>query len=893
MPDFRQYVRRRLPTLRCGPEREAEIVDELALQLEQVYRRAKSAGASDEEALAEAAAEVPDWMVLADTLVPRPAAVQSQHHRGERRGMLPDLRYARRALAATPGFTAIVVLTLALGVGVTTAMFSLVDRVILAPLPYPDAQQLTVVQEVVPPIRERYPVLPANLRSIRAWQDGCRASCSAIATLEGLNGTLSADGQPQGIVGARISVNALDVLGIRPALGRGLEPTDMVQGSDRVLLLSHGLWQQRFGSDPRVIGRTVKLDGVERQVIGVLPRHPRMPRLERLTPIRRWIGEPQVLVPFVPSPGRVQSNGDFSYIAILRLRAGITSAQAREELTPITHAAFTDAPFRPEILVHPLGDYVVGTARQPLWLLLGAVVTMLLVACLNVANLVAGRWLARERELAIRLAIGARPADLLRQVTGEAVWLAGTGCVLAMLVAYHALKLVVTWAPIHIPRLDEVSVDARALGFATFVMALCTLVSCVVPMRRLIRAAPRQVLDIGAHVESDAPAALRARRALVALEVAASVTLLVLAGLLLSSFVHVQKVERGFVTEGRVAIDLNLSPTRYPDDAARARVIDSLLEAIRAVPGVEIAALGRKLPLEGEASVDLFVPDGAKVFDGPQPIGSHIAVSPGYFEALQLRVLEGRTFTDADRQRRVAVISQTAAKTVWPHANAVGQRFSRGAEEVWEVIGVVADTHTESLERRPGLVAYTPYWERSGPELSLVVRTSGSPDLVLPGIRGAIAGVDGDLASLNPRTMAQVVERATAARRFQMWLTIAFAVAGLTIACLGIYGVVSAGVLRRRRELAVRRALGANARHITATVLTEAFSPVLLGFTVGVGVAAALGSFVSALLFAVSPRDPLVFALVGALILVSAVGACVSPLMRALRTPPIAAIRGM
>jgi putative ABC transport system permease protein len=897
MHDWQGYVRTRLGPLPCAPEREAEIVEELALQLEQVYRRATSAGASDAEAYADAEAEVADWRALAATLVqPQPAPSRPAGLRSASgSGWLGDLRYAQRALRAAPTFTCVVILTLALGAGATTAMFSLVDRVVLAPLPFPDADELMLAQQVVPPIRDRYPVLGANLRSIRAWQEGCRTSCAAIATLEGLDGTLSVRGEPQGIVGARVSANALDVFGIRPFLGRGFRSTDMVDGSDRVILLSHEIWQQRFGSDPNVIGRTVTVNDVDRQIVGVLPDDPRLPRLERLTPVRRWIGRPQVLVPFVPSPGMVQSAGDFSYIAILRLRPSVTAAQAHDELTPLTHAAFGDAPFRPEVLIQPVGDYVVRTARQPLWLLLGAVGAMLMVACLNVANLAGGRWLTRRRELAIRLALGAQPSDLVRHVAAEAVWLAAAGGVLAIAFAALALRLVLGWAPVEIPRVEEVTFELRALAFGLGVTTLCTFVSCVLPVRRLTAMPSRQLLDAGGHSTSDPPRALHLRRALVGLEVATSVTLLVVAGLLLVSFVRVNGLDRGFVSEGRLAVDLNLSGLRYAKREARTQLIERLIEAVQAVPGVAVAAVAQKLPLEGEASVDLFVPEGTKQFDGPQPVGSHFFVSPGYFRALQLRVVAGRTFTGADRQRRVAVIGEAAARTLWPHASAIGQRFSRSRpQEIWEVIGVVADTHTEKLERGASLVSYVPHWdwERSSPQLSIIVRTAATPDTMLPSVRRAIASVDGALAVLNPRTMNDVVSRATAARRFQMWLTIAFAAAGLTLACLGIYGVVSAAVVRRRSELAVRTALGASARHIARTVLAEALIPVVAGLAAGAAGAAAVGSLIAALLFGVSPYDPAVFSGVAALILVSALAACTAPLVRALRTSPILAIRG-
>jgi putative ABC transport system permease protein len=894
MPDWHAYVRRRLPPLPCSPEREAEIVEELALQFEQIYRRALSAGATADEARVEAESEVADWNGLATSLVrvPRPEARQVEAERVARPGLVTELRYALRALAASPGFAAIVILTLALGAGVTTTMLSLVGRILLAPLPYANAGELVLVQQIVPPIRERYPVVGANLRSIGAWRDGCRVSCGQIATLTGFSGTLSVGGEPQGVGGARMTANALDLFGIRPILGRGFHPNEEIKGSDRVMVLSYDLWQQRFGGDPAIVGRMVQLDSVDHQIVGVLPPSPRLPRLQQLSALRLPVGDVDVLLPFVAPADQVRSPGDFSYVAIIRLTGGATAAQAREELTPITYRAFADVSFQPDVLVQPLGEQIVGKARRPLWLLLAAVVAMLLVACVNVANLVAGRWLGRRRELAIRVALGARAGDLLRHVGAEAAWLAAAGAVLTGAVAYASLKLVLRWAPIDIPRINETAIDARVLLFGVMVTTVCTLLSCVLPVRRVATLPLRGMLDTGAHGASEPRTALRLRRALVGLEVATTVALLVVAGLLLASFARVNAIDRGFVTDGGVAVDLNLSNSRYATDEARARLLDRLLESVKAVPGVDAAAVARKLPLEGEATVDLFLRAGDKQFDGAQLVGSHLFVSPEYFRALQLRMLAGRAFTDADRTRRVAVVSESVVQALWPNQDPIGQRFARQPGTFWEVIGVVANTYTETLERQPGLMAYIPYWERSGPELSLVVRTSGSADGVLPGVRRAIHAVDANLALLHPRTMNQVVQNATATRRFQMWLTTTFAVSGLVIACLGIYGVVSASVLRRRGELAVRRAIGARAGDITRTVLVEALAPVLVGLAIGVGAAAAVGSTIGALLFEVSPHDPLVFSTVAALILIAALAACAAPLAKALRTSPILALRG-
>jgi putative ABC transport system permease protein len=804
-----------------------------------------------------------------------------------------EFLHAARSLRAAPLFTSVTIVTLALGIGATTAIFSLMNSVVLSPLPFRDPGRLAIVQESVLQVRDRYPVLGANARSFDAWRRNCRSACADLTALDTGNKTLTAVGaEPEGLIGALVLPNIFDLLGIPPMLGRGFRAGDDTPASSKVAILGHRLWQRRFGARRDVIGQTIVLDGVAHEVVGVLPPAPRFPRFEQLMWVPGHAGEPEVFTPLVFTEETLRNEGDFDLAVILRLRPGATVQSAEAELTPITRAAFDGTGFDVQPIVWPLIDRISGGARRPLALLLAAGGAALLIVCVNVAGLLTARWLGRRREMAIRTAMGARLADLIRQVAAESAMLALIGGGLGLAAAYAGIGALVAAAPVSIPRLDEVTMDVRVFAFGAILITGCTVLCALVPAWRVWRVDAGELLKGGSHTTTDNARWSRVRSTLVGAEVALTMALLVVAGLLFGSLVRVLQVNPGIVIDRVIALDLELPASSYKGNEDRARFVDRLLSGIEAIADVEAAGITQKLPLEGEASVDVLasVDDPRPMLE--RPIGNHIVVSPDYFRTMGIGLVRGRLISPADRGRRVAVVSERAARVVWPDRDPIGQHFTRSnRNQRWEVVGVVRDVHLFGLEQQPGPVAYVPHWDRTTPQFSLVVRTKADPTQVTRTLGDAVRQIDPLLPLQRIRTMTAVVDDTVAARRFQMTLTSAFATAGLLVACLGIYAVIAGAVQRRRTELAVRVALGATSRDVTAMVLSQGMRPVLWGLTAGSVAAAFVARAAAGLLFGVSPLDPFVYAAVAALVIAVSAAACLEPALRAARTSPLLALR--
>jgi predicted permease len=802
------------------------------------------------------------------------------------------LRHAVRSLRITPLFTIVTVFTLAVGIGTTTAIFALLNGVVLQPLPFRDPDRLTIVLTSILQIRDRYPVIGANPRALDAWRRSCRAACQEFTAVLRENKTLTGDGEPEGLIGARVLPNAFDLLGIPPLHGRSFRTGDDEPGASPVAILAHGLWQRRFGSRPEVIGQRITLNGTAHEIVGVLPPRPRFLRLEDISAVAGVSGEPEVFTPLVFSAEVLHNPGDFDLAVILRLAPGANARSAESELTPITKAAFSDVKWDVQPIVRPLRDRVTGDTQRPLALLLAAGAAALLIVCVNVAGLIGARWLGRQRELAIRTAIGAGLGDLVRQVSLESTLLAAAGGVLGLAVAYAGVTTIVAAAPIAIPRLDEVTMDLRVVAFAASLILGCGIMCATLPAWRVWRLDTSELLKAAAHTTTDSAQWSRVRSVLVGSEIAVTVALLVVAALLITSLVRVLQVDRGFATERVIALDLELPATRYQTQPDRVRFVDQLLAGIQSVSLTEAGGIVQKLPLEGEASVDTFAraDDARPLIESG--VGNHLFVSPEYFETMGIALVRGRLFSPADRGRRVAVVSEHAARTIWPERDAIGQQFHRSnRKQMWEVIGVVRDVHIVGLEQNPGPVAYVPYWDRTASQLSLVVRTTSNPEKVTSVLRQTIHAIDPQLPLQRVRTMEAVVSDAVAVRRFQMLLTSAFAGAGLLIACLGIYAVIAGAVHRRQTELAVRVALGATSGAVTTLVVSQGLRPVVWGLFAGLAVAAATAQAIASLLFGVSPLDPAIYAAVAALVLVVAIAACLQPASRAARTSPLLALR--
>ena len=803
-------------------------------------------------------------------------------------GLGRDLRHVARGLRRSPGFTAVVVAVLGLGIGASTAVFSLVHGVLLSPLPFRDPGQLVTVQIHVREMEDRFPAFPASLLALEAWS-GCQDVCAGVAAARPFRSTLTNAGEPRSLRSARVTASFFDLLGVAPAVGRGFRAADAAVGGPGVAILTHDLWQGAFGGDARVVGRVLTLDDERVEVIGVLPDSHWLPDLDRLMPLEAGGGgPPEIFRPLRYTPEQASRFGEFDYPAIVRLAPGIGAEQAVPELTALTREAFGDLPFTITPMVRPLDLQIAGDVRAPLGWLLAAVGAVLLVACVNVASLLSARGLRRRHELAVRSALGAGAPDLVRHVLAESALLAGLGGVVGVGVAHGCLRLAVAAAPLEVPRLGEAGIDGLALTVAAGA-ALVSAIGCGLPPAwRAGRTVPAAVLKADARTGSDR-SWHRLGDLLVGAQVALTVVLLVAGGLLLASFVRVMQVDRGFDPASVVAVDLILPASRY-DAEGRTRLYDELLARLADARVVTSAGITQRLPLEGEAWVDTLVPAGETTPDPAEMaalLGNYRFVSPDYFGTLGMALTRGRLFTDQDRARPVAVVTAQTASRLWPGEDPVGRRFVGGnSPDPHEVVGVVGDARILGLDVDPGLVAYLPYWGLAPSSATLVARDGADTGTVVASVRESVRGLDPLLPVSNVRVLDDVLAESVAVRRFLLQVTAGFAISGLALVCLGVFGTVSQRAVRRRREFAIRLTLGATRGRIVGHVCAQGLRPVAAGLAAGLIVSIATTRFIEALLFGVAPVDPMVLA--GASIAVLGLGAaaCLVPAARALRVPP-------
>ena len=801
-----------------------------------------------------------------------------------------DVRHAARGLGRSPGFATLVVAVLGLGIGTSTAVFSLIHSVLLSPLPFREPDQLVTAQIHIREMEDRFPALPASLLALEAW-DECRDTCAGVAAVRPRTSVLTDSGEPRRLPGAEVTVNFFDLLGSGPMIGRGFRRADATVDGPGVAVLTHDFWQAAFGGDPLAIGRTLTLDDERVEVIGVLPDTFWLPSLDRLVPLTGAEADPvEIFRPLRYTPEAAGRFGEFDYPALLRLTPGATAEQATTELTALTREAFRAFPFTITPLVRPLDLQIAGDFRAPLGWLMAAVAALLLVACVNVASLLAARGLGRRHELAVRGALGGGTADLVRHALAESAVLAGLGGVVGVGVAYAGLRISDLAAPLQVPRLDEASVDGLALAVAAGAATVCA-VACGLPSAwRAGRTSPAAVLKAGVDAGSDRPWH-RLGDLLVSLQVTVTVVLLATGGLLLSSFVRVMAVDRGFEPASVVAVDLILPASRYDADS-RTQFYDDLLARLSDAPGVASAGLTQTLPLEGESFVELLVPEDQVAADPVELaplVGNYRFVSPDYFETLGMVLARGRSFTGEDRARPVAIVTAETAARLWPDQDPVGQRFVRGASPdrpPQEVVGVVVDARILGLDVDPGLVAYLPYWENAMPSVTVVTRSADESGTVVASVRDAVRGIDPLLPASNMRMLSDVLAESVAVRRFLLQVTAGFAVAGLVLIGVGIFGVVSERTLRRRHEFAVRWALGAPRGRIVRQVCVQGLRPVAIGLAAGLVGSFAAGQFIRGLLFEVDPLEFAVLACASLTVLGLGAAACLVPASRTLRVPP-------
>jgi predicted permease len=804
------------------------------------------------------------------------------------------MKYAIRVLWKDRGFAAMALLSLAIGIAANTAIFSLVNGILLRPLDFPDPQRLVALAISTPQFRNGDP-LPINLGHLAEWRKRAR-SFEAIGAYRNSAFTLSGDGTPELIPGAVVSANLFAVLGVQPHLGRLFLEQEDEAGQNRVVILADSLWRRRFNADESVIGRKVTVGGEPFTVVGVLPRDFEFPKQPEDLGVQLR-GRMEIYRPLGYRPADlVPQAGNLNYAAIARLRSGVSVEQARSELTAVEaaiDAQLASSSWKIVPTVARLEEKLTGDVRQSLLVLLAAVGSVLLVLCVNLANLSLSRAAGRARETAIRTALGAGRWQLARQSLVETGVLAGLGGALGIALAFFGLRSLLVAAPFDLPRLREVSIDARVLLFALALSGATALLFGILPaLRTAAGSSPYETLKTTSYSNAGGPAGLRVRNLLVAFEVGLCAALLVTAGLFLSSFIRLMTVPRGFEIERVLAVDVALPGTRYTKDEDVARFFESVLSQARSLPGVESAAVSSYLPLQGESWIDIIRTENDARSDRELPTANLRFVSPGYFQTLHIPLRAGRDFDPSDRNRMVAIVSQSLARKLWPGVDPIGRKLM-DMRRPHEVVGVVGDARSTGLDQNPVDMLYIPMWQRPQNSSSILVRTAMDPKSIAAAVRSAVWRADASVPVPEERTLEQILSRALARRRFQMTLVLLFAIAALALAAFGTYGVVSYTVARRQAEIGIRIALGAQGRKVLGLVLRQGMAPVAAGLAAGALAALAIGSYVSSLLFQVSPHDPMSFALAcGVLVAVSAL-ACWIPARRAARLNPLDAIRSL
>ncbi|HYW47231.1 MAG TPA: ABC transporter permease [Bryobacteraceae bacterium] len=808
--------------------------------------------------------------------------------------LLADLRFALRTLRKDPGFSAIAIATLALGIGANTAVFSIVDSVILRPLAYRDAARLYVIHEVVPRFSHIAPLIPVNAMHFLDWRQNVR-SFEQMAMIGGFTINLTGSGEPERLPAARVTPGLFPMLGVQASLGRTFLEEEDQPGHDRVVLLNDELWKRRFGADPGVIGRRIMLDGNPYEIVGVLPPAFRFPKLSQLYAMTIAEERPQLWKPFGLRKDDLSPLGDFNYSVIARLGRGISASQALAELNAAQARMASQFPEKVELraALVPLQEQITGRSRSGLELMLAAVAAVLLIACVNIANLLLGRASRRRREIAIRTAVGASRGRLVRQVLVESLLLAALGGVFGMALALAATRLIVANAPVDLPRLDEVHPDAHLLLFTLGISMLAGLFFGLFPAWRFARTNPQDAMQSAGRGRTATRSSGRLRSLLVGVEVGLSTMCLIAGGLLLHSFVKLLRVDGGFDAQRLVTIELALPGSRYTNSEQRVAFFTSLLERVEALPGVTAAGISNVLPLGGEGGNNLLRLEGTNLPLIERPLADVRRVNPDYFRTMGIPLRAGRFFTEADRDRKLAMVSAITAERLWPHQNPIGKRFREGDDRspLLEVVGVVGDVRGVSLSKAPSLTVYEPYWQRVWDRTSLVVKTASDPAAAAPAIRQAIRQADPDLPIPALRTMETMVAASVAQRRFQMDLVLLFAGAAMLLAGLGIYGVVSYSVTQRTNEMGIRMALGARPGNIQRLVLRQGMVPVAIGLAAGAAASIALGRLLGSLLFGITASDPVTIAGVVALLGAVAAAASYIPALRATHVDPSTALR--
>ncbi len=810
--------------------------------------------------------------------------------------LLQDFRYSFRGLVKSPGFAIVALLVLALGIGANTAIFSVVNAVLLRPLPYPDADRLVRIWHVPPPASfpgmTTFSVSAANYidweKENHVFQN---MSIFSFRTFD-LTGT----DHPEQLAAAAVSSQFFSVLGIQPILGRTFTPDEDQQGHGNVVILSHRLWQSHFGSNPDIVGQDIHLNGQTYLVAGVMPASMRQPDWAQMWTPMAWTNAEKAV------------RGEHHYGVMARLKPGVDLKQAQAEMNTISSRLEQEYPADDKgwgAILYPLRDAIVSDVRPALLVLLGAVGFVLLIACANVANLVLAKTFGRRKEIAIRAALGATRGRVMSQVLSETVLLAMSGGLLGLLLAHNGVRFITAFLADRLPRSTEVGLNISVLAFTLGVSLLTGILAGLLPAFRLVKTDLNDALKQGLGRTDGDSAGRRTRNILVVSEVALSLLLLIGAGLMVRSLWRLREINPGIDPHGVLTMSLSIPDKKFSTPQEEASFFDQVLQRTRTLPGVESAAVVDALPLSSSGSHQPIMIEGRPpVAMADQPEVDVRLISPGYLQTMRIPLLRGRDFNDGDVAGRPAaiLISQSMAKTFWPNEDPIGKRltltFSPG--QAREIVGIVGDAKIDSLDQsRPLQMLYAPLDQLSIPALggwssfglSLAVRARSNPNELVSPITNVIHQIDRDVPVLDVVTMDEILNTSLSQQRLNMLLLVAFAGLALLLAAVGIYSVLSYSVRRRGREIGVRMALGAQIHDILRMVVYEGMRPTLIGVAIGLGGALALGRVLSSVIYGVSATDPLTFGAVSVLLAGVAFLASFLPALRAARIEPMRALR--
>jgi predicted permease len=804
--------------------------------------------------------------------------------------MLHDIRLAFRQLAKSPGFSAVAIIALALGIGANTAIFSIINTIFLEPLPYAEPARLVQLTSSLP--EKNINAFGFSLPRFRAVQEG-QAVFSDLALSIFTGFTVTGRGDPAQVQGILVSANFLPTLGVQPLHGRNFSAEEDRPGGPPVVLLSHNYWKQHYHSNPGVLGESLTMDGRPHTIIGVLP-----PALSAfpLAQTELWAPRPAE-VPFLV-PAQLDGGG-FFFQVLARLKPGVSLEQARENLDVLAagyrqaHPANSDATTRVDVT--PMLDRLVGNQRPTYAVLFGAVGCVLLIACANVANLLLARFASRRKEIAVRFALGATRRHVIRQLLAESTLVAVGGGLLGLLLATWGLDAFVKLGRDFIPRSAEIDLDPRALLF-TFAVALFTgLAMGLFPALQAARHDANDALKESSRGSTGGAAQSRLRSGLLIGEIALSLVLLVAASLLLTSFARLQRVSPGFKPEGVFVGFLNLPPTKYSGAVALSNFYIRLQERLAAIPGAKSVALHDTPPLAGNAGPAPIAVVGREVPPlGDRPSAIRHLVSPNAFATLGIPLLRGRDFNERDRpdSPQTVIINEAFAKQFFPDQDPVGQKIMTGmGQRVAEIVGVVGNTQTVDLHTPPRAEYFLPVLQRGENFTTLLIRTEGDPAAFANPVRAALREIDPGQPLLNAQSLTTLITNSVADRRLVMTLLAAFAGLALILACLGVYSVMAYLVGQRTGEIGIRMALGASPGVVQRMILREGLRLTLFGVGLGLVTALGLTRLMSQLLFGVQAHDPLIYAGISTLICVVAACACWIPARRATKVDPLVALR--